>query len=346
MQSESSHGAAGTALVLVVDDDDHVREAIMTLLRSRGLRVAGCATAREGLFFLKTAPRPDLILLDLIMPEMDGWEFRVAQKRDSDWRTIPVIVLSADSSAKAAAVDADAYLPKPINAELALGEVERLLQQSKLRRQLAAEFESEELRWLGDFTRELSRPLRLANNMTLAGLERAQRLLVRSDLPEARQLREVLDKASGATHMAGTLLDAMQRLAGALTREVGAPRRRVLVIDDDPATCEILTAKLAGTYDVHAVCAPDAALRTLLEDNGFDLVLCRVWMDELSGSELYHQLLTRHPEQARRVVFVVSDAADAQPERIAALAGRPLLRAPFDLEQLHQLVRQPRENVH
>jgi signal transduction histidine kinase len=118
--------ASGRTL-LVVEDDADIREALDGLLSTEGFRVAGCSNGREALEWLHTSSKPDIIVLDLMMPVMDGWQFRVAQKHDPELATIPVVALSADATAKAAAIDADAYLKKPVDYETLIDTIDRLL---------------------------------------------------------------------------------------------------------------------------------------------------------------------------------------------------------------------------
>jgi signal transduction histidine kinase len=113
--------------LLVVEDDDDIRETLVSLLSIEGYRVAGCSNGHEALAWLRSSTKPDLILLDLRMPIMDGWQFRVAQKGDPLLANIPAIVLSADSTPKAVAIDADAYLKKPVDYDTLVDTIERLL---------------------------------------------------------------------------------------------------------------------------------------------------------------------------------------------------------------------------
>ncbi|HEY8038842.1 MAG TPA: response regulator [Polyangiaceae bacterium] len=117
---------AGRSL-LVVEDDDDIREALVLTLSREGFRVTACANGREALDLLREQGKPDLILLDLMMPVMDGWQFRVEQKEDPELSSIPVIALSADVTAKAVAIDVDAYLEKPAEPQILIDTIERLL---------------------------------------------------------------------------------------------------------------------------------------------------------------------------------------------------------------------------
>lgn len=112
--------------VMVVDDDEHVREALRLGLQEQNDDVVCCSGAAQALECLRNDALPDLIVLDLVMPGMDGWQFRAQQKREPAWSVIPVIAMSGDHSAKAAAIDAVAYLSKPFEEQLLLSMVEQV----------------------------------------------------------------------------------------------------------------------------------------------------------------------------------------------------------------------------
>jgi CheY-like chemotaxis protein len=101
--------------VLIVEDDDDLREMMAQLLSIEGFDTTTVANGREALEYLHAARKPDVILLDLMMPVMDGWEFRRQQKADPELAPVPVIVLSALDQSRAAGVDAAAFLKKPLD---------------------------------------------------------------------------------------------------------------------------------------------------------------------------------------------------------------------------------------
>lgn len=82
--------------LLIVDDDAGVREMLCEVIAEAGYRVAAVEDGREALRHLQTNPPPFLILLDLMMPVMDGRQFRREQRCQPDLAAIPVAVLSAD----------------------------------------------------------------------------------------------------------------------------------------------------------------------------------------------------------------------------------------------------------
>jgi len=109
--------------ILIVEDDDDVRECLAVFLEGEGYRVVEAEDGQQALVRLRSAPDFCLILLDLFMPVMNGWAFRAEQLRDPALATIPVIVISADAGTpqKATALGAVDSMVKPI-------EFDRLLQ--------------------------------------------------------------------------------------------------------------------------------------------------------------------------------------------------------------------------
>ncbi len=115
--------------VLVVEDEAVTQQALARLLARRGYRVTALGDGQEALAYLRTHAPPDLILLDLILPGLDGWGFRRQQRRDPALAAIPVAVLSAHSQVaeRAATLGDVAYLGKPVNAAELFATVARLL---------------------------------------------------------------------------------------------------------------------------------------------------------------------------------------------------------------------------
>jgi CheY-like chemotaxis protein len=109
--------------VLIVEDDPDALEALGDLLDSHGYAVASARNGAEALELLGRSPLPSLIVLDLLMPTMDGWEFRRRQKNDPRIAHIPVIVVSASSAAKP--IDADSILRKPVDINRLLETIAR-----------------------------------------------------------------------------------------------------------------------------------------------------------------------------------------------------------------------------
>jgi CheY-like chemotaxis protein len=115
--------------VLVVDDDDELRDAVADALRDAGLSVKTARNGREALDVMAKEALPAVILLDLMMPIMSGWEFRVAQLRDEKIRAIPIVVMSAVTDVRGAAeqLQADGFLMKPVELQTLIATVTRFM---------------------------------------------------------------------------------------------------------------------------------------------------------------------------------------------------------------------------
>src|SRR5690349_16999267 len=86
---------APRGLVLLIDDDEDLREALADILDEHGYQVVHAGNGQKALELLRAGLRPGLMLLDLMMPVMDGAQFRAEQRADPALRGIPVVVLSA-----------------------------------------------------------------------------------------------------------------------------------------------------------------------------------------------------------------------------------------------------------
>jgi signal transduction histidine kinase len=190
--------AAGRTL-LVVEDDADIREALDGLLSMEGFHVAGCSNGREALEWLRGSPRPDVILLDLMMPVMDGWQFRVAQKEDPELSTIPVLALSADATAKAAAIDADAYLRKPVDYETLVDTIDRLLVAREHKELQARLAQTDRLTSLGTLAAGVAHEINNPLAYVLLNLgyvhEELAKVLPQSGDERAAEVRRALDHA-------------------------------------------------------------------------------------------------------------------------------------------------------
>jgi CheY-like chemotaxis protein len=115
-------------VVLIVDDDFEVRDSLGDVLGEAGYDVVGACHGGEALDILRGGLRPLAIVLDVMMPVVDGVQFRLQQRREPAIADIPVVVLSADRqvASKAADLQALAYLAKPTRVELILSLLEKL----------------------------------------------------------------------------------------------------------------------------------------------------------------------------------------------------------------------------
>jgi CheY-like chemotaxis protein len=111
--------------VLIVEDDDSIARGLALLLDDYGFESKVVSNGREALTFLRAAPVPKLILLDLMMPVMNGEEFIEAKTRDAALSEIPVCVVTAFDDTLRCEDKVEARLQKPIDTMSLLSIVER-----------------------------------------------------------------------------------------------------------------------------------------------------------------------------------------------------------------------------
>ena len=123
--------AEGKKSVVCIEDEPEMIDLIRLILGRRGFELTGAMGGREGLDAIRRV-RPDLVLLDLMMPDMDGWDVYQQMKADDDLKDIPVIIVTA----KAQSIDkvlglhiakVDDYITKPFGPQELLQSVEKVL---------------------------------------------------------------------------------------------------------------------------------------------------------------------------------------------------------------------------
>ena len=121
--------------ILCIEDEHEMIDLIRLILAQRGFKVRGATSGKEGLEAIKNE-RPDLVLLDLMMPEMDGWEVYQSMKAEETSRQIPVIIVTA----KAQSIDrvlglhiakVDDYIAKPFSPQELMNSVAKVLHLEK-----------------------------------------------------------------------------------------------------------------------------------------------------------------------------------------------------------------------
>jgi CheY-like chemotaxis protein len=109
-----------TGTILIVDDDPVTREGLRAMLERQGYTVGQARSGSEALTYLNLNPAPHLILLDMMMPGMDGWKFLGAFRQTRAWSAIPVLITTAmpvASSEWAASLGAAGLLKKPFEED-------------------------------------------------------------------------------------------------------------------------------------------------------------------------------------------------------------------------------------
>jgi two-component system chemotaxis response regulator CheY len=118
--------------VLVVDDDPAIQETLRDLLEDEGYEVVVAGNGRQALERLEQGLCPDVILLDLMMPVMNGWQFREHLRRRGEALRPPIVIISADQTlvSQKERLQAESYLTKPFDLPVLLAEVHRCSERS------------------------------------------------------------------------------------------------------------------------------------------------------------------------------------------------------------------------
>lgn len=125
--------AAKQKKILVVDDDEDIVKLIKIRLQAKGFEVITALDGDTGLFMAKKH-NPDLVVADLTMPGMNGWQMSLKLKQDDKYKKIPVIILSALIDKEGLPGDAevgDFYLAKPFDADKLMAKINELLPEGK-----------------------------------------------------------------------------------------------------------------------------------------------------------------------------------------------------------------------
>jgi CheY-like chemotaxis protein len=111
--------------VMIVEDDDEIRELLAEMLADRGFLVSTARHGKDALELLRTKPHPNVLLLDLMMPVMDGWQMRAEMLADPQLAAIPVIIVSgaADVQEGSEMLKAARVLTKPVKWPVLLDSV-------------------------------------------------------------------------------------------------------------------------------------------------------------------------------------------------------------------------------
>lgn len=127
--SDPSGAARRRALILVVEDDDLLRDTLCEVLEDDGFDAVGATNGLHALALLEGLPPPDLIILDLMMPVMNGWDFHARLKAKPSLAVVPILLLSAyvHRETHTGPQDVEGAVQKPVSIDDLLGWVRRLI---------------------------------------------------------------------------------------------------------------------------------------------------------------------------------------------------------------------------
>lgn len=189
--------------ILVVDDDEPIRQGLHAVLSEEGFQVCTADNGRSALQALRGTPTPQLVILDLMMPDMDGWQFRVAQKADPALRGIPVIAMSAARTPQAAAIDAAAYLPKPFSLDDLMTTVRQVIAAG----QAQPKAQATRLAALGEVSAGLAHEINNPLTYVMANLDVLARKLPEGSLAMGELLALVKEASEGVQRVAKAMRD-------------------------------------------------------------------------------------------------------------------------------------------
>jgi DNA-binding response OmpR family regulator len=123
---------APAPLVLVVEDDDHIAQVLRFMLERQGYRVTHMADGRAASEYVAASPEiPDLVLMDVMLPHLDGFEIVALARARANWAAVPILMLTAKNTERdtVRALDAGAndFVSKPFQPNELLARVRRLL---------------------------------------------------------------------------------------------------------------------------------------------------------------------------------------------------------------------------
>lgn len=108
--------------ILIIEDDAAIRRVLTQFIEFEGYSVTAVENGKRAFEFLRESDQvPGLIFLDLNMPEMDGWEFLFAFRKEERFRNVPVVVLTAQPLDKVRPLAADVIMAKPVELDVLLG---------------------------------------------------------------------------------------------------------------------------------------------------------------------------------------------------------------------------------
>lgn len=206
-------GTVGRLVILLIEDDEGIREPLQELLEEDDYLVRAFRDGAAALDALDAGLVPDVIILDLMMPKLDGWSFRVEQRKRRAIASIPVIVISANESSAARAIDADAYLQKPLSFSALEESVSRVIAESRRKRSTFLDREIERHRALATVVAGIAKEHAGPIEVILSQLDTAEAAARRGESAVPELLRSL--------GVIRTSVERLDRTVGAISRLSG-----------------------------------------------------------------------------------------------------------------------------
>jgi CheY-like chemotaxis protein len=324
----------GTILV-IEDEPDQVR-LIRLRLEARGHRVFSAGKAKEGID-LAAREKPDLILLDMILPDMHGLDAAIKLKQNRDTRLIPVIAISAVGSpdfTKACLQEGiSAYIRKPYNPRELFKTIEKYVRSGqapaaeKSKRPAPPKRAYEET--LTEITKQFTpKP---------SALDPPPRERNRDG--RGKDIDEMLKGALGDLRVRSPRKTPGPLPAPAPAAETRLGSKRILIIDDDPSFGRAVSSHLAGRgYEVNLALDGVSGLRQVFEQKP-DLVLLNLILPA-GGGEVVLASLRKSPESRAIPVFIMSSLLSSKSleEKARELGAQGFISKPVDPEDLLYII--------
>jgi signal transduction histidine kinase len=261
---------AGTEsqLVLVADDNADMRNYVQRLLRAGGFRVEAVTDGKKALAAARRL-KPDLVLSDVMMPELDGFGLLTAFRKDSELRDTPVLLLSArageEAKVEGLSAGADDYLIKPFSARELLARVGAKLQLARTRRERAEVLQAElarvtRLTTMGELTASIAHEV---NQPLMAIVTNADTCLswLASDTPQIDEARKAAERIVRDGHRAGDIINTIRALA-----RKSRPEMAQLDMNDVIAEVLALARSELRRHDVSLDTELSGGLETVMAD--------------------------------------------------------------------------------
>jgi len=320
--------------ILVVEDEPDQIRLIRLRLEARGHRVLTAGKAKEGID-LAAREKPDLILLDMILPDMHGLDAAIKLKQNRDTRPIPVIAISAVGSpdfTKACLQEGIiAYVRKPYNPRELFKTIEKYVGPGETpkaeKRKRAAPAEKDYKDTLSEIEKQFT-PQPSTLNPPARGKGKAR--------PQ-KEIDEMLKGALGDLSVPAPKKTPAPAVVPAVEARLGP--KRVLIIDDDTSFGRVVSSHLAGHgYKVDLALDGISGLRQVFEKRP-DLVLLNLILPA-GGGEVVLASLRKSPESQGIPVFIMSSLLSSKnlEEKARELGAQGFISKPVDPEDLLYII--------